>query len=868
MTLFGDKRDLDFDDEISTHLALLEEEYVRRGMSAQDAHDAARRSFGNVLKIRQLHREQHRFQALDAFAQDARFALRVLLRDRAFTLTALLVLGLGIGVNNMLFTIIYGHTLRGLPIDNPDRVLHASFVDERTADRQLSYRDLEDLRSGAHSFNGLAAFFNAPVAVAEPEAAPDRFPATYVTANAFTELGIAPTLGRSFTADEDRAGAPPVVLLGSGAWRARYASDPKILGRTVLVNGSPATVIGIMPDRSGFPSTGDVWLPLSQMPGFAPDNRQAGTLRVFGRVRDEVAVADAAAEIEQVLSRVLLEHGSTNPALRPRVVPISERYLGSPTQPAWLAFITAGFLVLVVSCANTANLMLARSLLRAREIAIRGSLGAGPRRVLGQLLTESVVLAALGGVVGLGISLAGVRVFQSAIPQNTLPYWLHYTMDAKVFAALVAVTLGTVLIFGLIPAIQGSKTDVNRVIKEGGRTMRGGTRRLTTVFMTAQLGLSMVLLSYVVTDLLRSDADLPSDHAINTDDVLTAAVSLPTQTYGTTEQRAQFFQRLEDRLAVVPEVSSLAFAATLPRQGATEQRLHLEGHATPIDRLPAVWTVPIGPGYFETWHLPILQGRPFTRLDGQPTSAVALVNQRFVDMFLAHEDPIGRRVRLTPPNAPQADLSWLTIVGVAQNIRHRESTSPDPTVYVPFFSAPPANAVLILRSHADTASLTARLRKELLAIEPNIPLYRVLTMDKVVDEQEWNGRVARRLVTTLTVIVLILASVGLYAVTAQAVNQRTKEIGIRVSLGAGPGEIRRLVLKRASLQVTLGLLVGIACTMAWDAVFFSGTSSRRFTSPDILLTISALLAAITCAACLVPARRATRLNPVAAIRHD
>jgi predicted permease len=868
VSFFRDRKGDALNEEIDTHLSLLEDDYRRRGMSAADARDAARRAFGGVHKVRQLHRAERGLTLIDGAGQDIKFAMRVLRRDRGFALTAILVLGLGIGVNNMMFTIIYGHTLRTLPIERPERVLYVSTFDERVPDRPLSYPDLEDLQAAAN-FSGFTAFINAPAAVSDEGRTPERFDSAYVTANAFDVIGRTLVMGRTFAPDEERPGAPLVTLLSRAAWQSRYGGDHAILGRTILVNGTPATVIGVVPDRSGFPSTAQIWLPLSHAPGLAPQKRDVRNLRVFGRVSDVASPLEAQAEVESILDRIAREHPETSKGLRARVVPIHERLLGRPTDQAWLAFIAIGFLMLIVSCANVANLMLARAVLRAREIAIRGSLGASRWRVVSQLLIESTVLAGAAGVLGLLVSLAGVRLFASAIPQNTLPYWLHYAMDARIFAALIGVSFGTVLIFGLVPALQASRIDVNRVLKDGGRsgTTSGGARRWTATFLVAQFALTVLVLAQVIVSNRNTIRELPSEAAITSPEIMTAAITLPAGKYAAAEQRANFYRALEERLSSLPDVSGVAVADTLPLQGAAERGLQVEGQTQPADeKPPSVRTVGVSPRYFDAIAVPLERGRRFA--EDESAADTAIVSRRFVNMFFREQDPVGRRIRLTVPGASLAPAPWMTIIGVAQDVRYRPVAEPDPVVYRPFPAASAETASLLVRNTAAPGSLTGSLRQTIAAIDPNLPLYRVRTMQQVAYEAEWNGRVSNRFVITLGLLALALSIVGLYAVTAHAVAQRRQEIGLRIALGARSADVRRLILRRAILHVALGLAAGTAGATAWDALFFSGRVDVRFAAPGVLIPIAALLVVVTAVACVVPLRRATGLDPATALRQD
>ena len=802
--------------------------------------------------------------------QDLLFGLRGLGRDRGFSVTAILVLGLGIGVNNMLFTMIYGHTMRGLPIPRADRVLHISTIDDRGADRGLSDVQLDAIRSVA-ALDGVAAFRTQPMIIGDQGRAPERLVGAYVSANAFALLGIAPIFGRGFAPEEDQPGAVPVVIIGDDVWQSRYASDASMLGRSIFVNGTPATVVGVMPDRSGFPSTAGVWLPLSQLPRPVADQRGGTTFQGFARVNDLATIAETRARIESIVTANADSTRTANTAPRARVVPISEQFFGRATDPAWLAFISVGFLVLVVSCANTANLMLARSVSRSREIALRSSLGASRKRIVAQLLTEAVVIAAFSGAIGMLVSLVGVRAFAAWVPQGALPYWLHYGMDGRVFAALASVSFGTVLIFGLVPAIQASRADVNQLLKSGGRggTSRLATRRLTTGFLAAQLALTVILLCYTVNDVRTSSPELVSDAAIRSTDILSASITLPPDSYATPDERRIFLERVIDGVAAIGGVESATLTSALPLRTAVEQRVEVEGQPLGAGEAGVtVWTVAIAPRYFETLSLPMLAGREFSADDGRPGGTRALVNERFVQLYLAGAKPLGRRIRLNSPNKPDPKAEWLEIVGVTHSIRQRLAATPDPIIYISLHALAPPSPVLMIRTRTRLEPLVAMLRDTVRVLDPNLPLYNLKTMNRAIEEVEWVGRVSSGLIRFLTLVALALSIVGLYAVTTHSVGQRAQEIGVRMALGARPWQLRRLIFSRAVWQVGLGLVFGFLGTMAWDGLFFSGRADLRFASPEVLGPVAVLLIVITVAACALPMRRVIRLNPVAVLRQD
>jgi putative ABC transport system permease protein len=868
--LRGRRREQELDGEIEQHLEFLAQDHMRRGLSPPEARDAALRSFGGVDRIRSLTREQSGFRGLDDLVQDAKFALRLLIRNPRFAFGAILVLGLGIGINNMYFTLIYGHTMRGLPIEQPDRVLHVSAVGHRDANQPLSFPEFEDVRH-ARALSGAGAFAVAPMTLSEEDRAPDRYVGAFVSAAAFDIIGVAPIYGRGFSLTDDQQGAPAVVLINQRVWESRYGRDPAILGRSVRVDGVILTIVGIVPDRSGFPSTAEVWQPVGQMNGLDRMNRDARTLQVFGRVRDGVEVAAAAAEVEALVTRTDQGHSRNDEKVRGHVVPISQHFFGRPTDPAWIAFIAAATLVLVVSCANAANLMLARASLRARELAVRGSLGASRLRVVRQLLVESVVLAAIGGAVGCGVSIIGARFAQTFVPENALPYWLHYRMDVSVLVALIAVSLATILVFGLLPAMQASKTDVNEVLKAGGRsgTWARASSRWTTAFLTAQFGLTVILVAYAVADIQTRGPELRSDATIDAADLLSASVTLPRGQYQAPDDRLGFYRTVYERLGAIAGVSSLSIGSALPRRGATEIRLRLEGVQDGTDA--RVWTVSVGPRYFQTLGLSATVGREFVAADGLHGNGNVVVNQRFVELFSASKNPVGRRVRLSNPDASGIDGEWLTVVGVMPDIRHRDDV--DPMVYLPLNQTASATVSVLIRTSGDQSPIIQRLRDEMRRVDPNLPLYRVMTMPQAIDEVAWVGEMSSHLARTLTIAALLLAVAGLYAVTATTVGQRSREIGLRMALGAQAWQVRRLIIRRAAIQVGLGLVFGILCTMAWDAAFFNDRSARdpsisRFASPAIVAPTAVLLAIVTLAACVVPVRRATRLDPVRVLRDE
>jgi putative ABC transport system permease protein len=866
--MLSGRRDRRLTEEMAAHLDLLTEDHVRRGLSLDAARAAARRDFGRTEPIADAHRDQRGLPAVDALVQDARFALRLLVRDRGFTLAAVVALALGIGVDTMMFTVMYGLCLRGLPIAGADRVMYVAGRD--AADRPLGFSraDFEDVRAGARAFSGLAAFGGGAAAIGDEGRAPERITAAYVTANTFGLIGERPVAGRDFAADDERPESSAVVILENGLWQRRYGGDPAILGRVVRVNGSPVTVIGVMRSGFRFPNNADVWRPLGQMSGIRQQPRSARALGVFGRLTNGTSPAQARSDVAALMESLSRMYPDTNRGIRATVDAINERFMGRITDPAWLAFLTAGALILIIACANVANLLLTRAAHRSREIAVRASLGATRRRVVRQLLVESALLAVLGASLGFVFSLVGLQLFLGSHPENALPYWATFEPDWGVFGYLVAISVATIAVFGLAPALHAAKTDVTELLKDGGRAASGGrhARRWTAAFLTAEFALTMILLSAVGFSVKTARASIEADAAIDSAPLLTLWISLPQEKYRTAADRRAFFDTLDARLGAMPAVASVSIASALPYGGALMRQVEVEGRP-PAAGGPAAsaWTVTVGPRYFETIGVRLLRGRAFDRDDGLEGREHVIVNQRFVDLFFPQQNAVGRRLML-PADASAQPARWLTVVGVSPNVRQRALLDTDPLVYLPAGPSPQPTTAVIVRATSDPAALPPLVREEVRALDPDLPIYRVMTLDRAIYDSRWNSRVSAGLITTIAGIALLLSAVGLYAVTAHAVTARTHEMGLRLALGARPGQIAWLVVRRALWQLTLGLGFGLVGMFVWVRLFVGTRTSQS--DPTVLVAVAGVLTLVAMAACLWPALRAAHLDPVAALRRE
>jgi putative ABC transport system permease protein len=765
--------------------------------------------------------------------QDLRFAVRLLIKERWFTAVASVALALGIGVNTAVFTFVNAVLIRGLPFADPDRVVALGTTDPRGRQLGISRLDFQDWREGTRSFSGLAIFLGAPMNISEEELAPEQFFGTYGSANMFALIGQRPVLGRDFRPEDDRPEGEPVVIISNGIWKSRYGSDPNILGRVIKINSLPSTVIAVMPPDMRFPFNNDVWMPLSKLPPAARDTtRGVRNFTAFGRLADGATLAAARAELETVGATLARDHPATNKHIRPTVMTYNERATGPQIRLIFLSLMGAVVFVLLIACANVANLLLARAAQRSREIAVRVSLGASRWRIVRQLLIESVLLSTVSGLLGLGLAVAGVRMFDAATSDVGKPYWMTFTMDGTVFMFLAAICFGTGVVFGLAPALHISRTDVNEVLKEaGGRSGTGGirARRWTSALIVVEVALTLVLLAGAGF-MMRSFLVLyQTDLGFDSSQLLTMRLFLPLTKYPDPEPRAAIVQQIEERLRGVTALESTAVTTNPPGFGGFVRRLSVDGRPdVDVERRPEVTMVGVSAGYFDTLGLRMARGRAFNAIDGNPGYESAIVNQRFVAMHFAGEDPVGRRITLTDPvpSVQQSPPRQVTIVGVVPTVRQRnfQERDPDPVVYLPYRADPQRGIMLIVRAPGDPGRLTAVLREEMRAIEPDLPLVGIQTMDQSLAQQRWPFRVFGSMFAIFALIALVLSAVGLYAVTAYSVTQRTPEIGVRMALGAQPAQVMWLVLRRALFQLAVGLPVGIAGGSA------SGGCCRRCSS--------------------------------------
>ncbi len=811
--------------------------------------------------------------------QDLRFAVRLTAKDKWFSTVAVVALALGIGVNATVFTLVNAVLIRGLPFRDSGRLYMLSSRDTRGGNPSISYPDFQDLRSQTRAFIGLGAFSPTPFNIADERGMPEQVRGAWVSANAFSLLGQQPLLGRDFAPEEDRKGAEMVVILGYSIWKNRYGSDPSILGRPMRINGTPATIVGVMPDGMKFPSNQDMWVPL--IPTQDQERRTARFLGVFGRLRDGASREEAQTEMNGIAGRLASQYPETNKDFpKVEVQTFNERFNGGQIRTVFLALMGAVGFVLLIACANVANLLLSRSAHRAREIAVRVAMGATRWRVVRQLLVESVVLGTIGGVIGLLLALVGVRLFDAAVSETGKPYWIIFTVDYVVIGFLAAICVLTGILFGFAPALQISRTNVNEVLKESGRGTAGGRRArwLSGTMVVVELALTIVLLVGAGL-MIRSFLKLYTlDIGIQTDHLMSMSMRLPETKYKTQEERRVFYDRLVPKLAAVPGADAVALTTSVPPFGGGRRDFEIEGRPArkADEKPPQVTSVTVSPSFFDVVRVQLRRGRQFNEKDGSPGSETVIVNDQFVKQFFSGEEPLGKRVRFVQTQQARSQQPsqpppvWRTIVGVSPSIRHNQPQEAEPAavMYLPHRQEAPLGTTLFIRSHLEPGTIMSAVRREVQNLDQDQPVFTVQTMEQMLAQTRWPFRVFGSLFAILAFIGLTLSSVGLYAVMAYSVTQRTQEIGVRMALGAASRQVRWLILRRGLMQLSIGLTLGLVGAFFISKVIQGLLVQVTPTDPATFAIISTLLVLVAIAACLIPAARATRVDPLVALRNE
>jgi len=804
--------------------------------------------------------------------QDARYGLRMLARNPGFTAVAVLTLALGIGANTAIFSVVHGVLLRPLPYPDPSRLMMVwmRFTDIGLPnDRNwVSPPEFRDLTEFNRSFTGVAAIgedvFNFGV-----HGTPQRIEGADVSPSLFSVLGVRARLGRTFLPEEAQPGKNNVILLSDGLWKRAFGGDPNIVGRTTTVSGSTVLVAGVMPPGFDFPSHAEMWAPLAFTPeDLSPNNRGNHSYEVLARIKPELSVAQARADMEAV-SNNIIQQNQGYPYRRFNFAvllsPLLEETVGDVKTPLWTLLGAAGF-VLLIACANVAGLLLARTAARGKETAIRVSLGAGPLRIVRQLLTESVLLAGVGGLVGLGLAPQILHVIVT-LGRTVLPRVANVEIDNAVLTFTTAVSFLVGILFGLAPALQslgGARLDT---LKEGGRTSAAGRHRFLKVLVVGETAISLVLLAGAGLLLKSFVRILEVKPGFDPAGVLTMRVALPMQKYTKPEQWRAFYAKLVERVQSLPGVEAAGAVNILPLSGESESgTVTVETRAVPADQTtPEADLRPATPGFFKALRIPLIRGRYLDERDSESSPRVAVIDATLAQTYWPNEDPIGKRLKV----GTQSAAPWMTVVGVVGHVRYRTLTAPSRVeVYWPEAQDPYPGMGLAIRASGDPASLAAAIQKAAQEIDPDQPVYHVATMQELMADSVASHRLAMMLLAVFAGLAVLLAAVGTYGVLGYSVAQRTHEIGIRMALGAGRAGVVRMVTGEGLTLASIGVVIGIAGALGLTRLITSMLFSVRPADPLTFVSASVLLVAVALLSSYIPARRAAKVDPIVALRYE
>jgi putative ABC transport system permease protein len=805
---------------------------------------------------------------METLLQDIRYSIRVLLKSPGFTAVALLTLILGIGANTAIFSVVNAVLLRPLPYEEPEKLV---FISERSPvleGMSVSYPNYLDWREQNGVFESIGVYRRVSFNLTG-SGAPERLAGGEVSADLFNALKAKPAVGRTFFAEEDRPGAEPVVVLGYGLWQRRFGKNADVIGQTVMLNSKTHTIIGVMQPDFRFPSGVDLWVPVglnADNPSWVRGNHPG--LYAVARLKGGVTISQARAEMDTIAARLEQQYPQSNAASGVTITPLFNRIVGD-VRPALLVLLAAVGFVLLIACANVANLLLARAASRQKEVALRMALGATRSRLIRQLLTESVLLSVVGGAFGLLLAVWGVDLLV-AISPNNIPRFAEIGLDNRVLGFTAAIALLTGILFGLAPALNASKPNLNEMLKEGGRSATAGFRRqrVRSLLVISEVAIALVLLisaGLLIKSFLRlQEIDL----GFNPDNVLTAGVPLPRTKYLEPQKRIAFYESLFPRIAALPGVEAVGAVSELPTEGGSQTYFVVEDRPLPPrEETPLTEYSLVSTGYFKAMGLRLLKGREFDGRDTRDAPFVCIIDENFAEQYWPGQDPIGKRLKYggADPGNP-----WSTIVGVVANVRYQalDQESPRVQIFLPYTQSTFLGASLIIRAGGDPKDLAAAVRAEVLAIDPDLPVYDIRTMNEVLKESVAPRRLYMTLLGIFAGVAMILAAIGLYGVMAYSVTQRTHEIGIRMALGAKAGDVLRLVVGQGMALALAGVAIGLVAAFALTRLLSSMLFEVSATDPGTFIIISLILAGVALGACFVPARRATRVDPMVALRYE
>jgi len=860
----------DLDAELRAYLDQVTDENRKTGMGLAEARREAQVELGGIEQVKEHVRQVRTGQVLEELLLDIRYGVRTLRKNLAFTVVAVLTLALGIGANTAMFSVAYGILLRPLPYPAADRVavVYMNYFPREFKFGTMCIRDYLMWKENNRAFENPSLFRSLRMDIGGNEGVPEQVQGASVTAGFFSTLQVAPLIGRAFGVGEDRPAAASLAVLSESIWRRRFAASSAVLGQTILVNGAPSTVIGVMPDVFRYPRREtEVWtnLPLNPPTRFGP-----WFYRGVARLKPGVTMEQAQIELNSIGLRLMQENNYYKRLTLP-VLNLRDALLGTTLKPAILVLAGAVGLVLLIAVVNVANLILARATVREREMALRLSLGAGRGRLIRQLLTESVLLAVMGGAAGLALAWGGIELIRAWNPGN-LPLIDSVRLDGSALGFMILVSMLTGILFGLAPALQGSRADLNSTIKEGGRGASVGQARgrARAALVVSEIALSLTLLVGAGL-LLRSFVNLQrvtGGFSAPPRQILTILISPGSKKYNDEHAGLAFYDEVLRRARSVPGVELAAVTDSLPpdRQGDADT-FAIDGQTLPSGEMNPIISAPtVGPDYFRGLGIPLVKGRYFTEHDRSDSAAVAIVSEGFVRRFFPGQEAVGKRIKQSGPGYGD---KWMEIVGVVGNVKYLGLTiDTDPAYYMPFAQSYGPRIYLVVRSSGDTTNQGAALRREIQSIDPGVTLAQIGTMEQALNLSVSQPRFDTMLLVLFAGIAMLLAAVGIYGLIAYSVAQRTHEIGLRMALGAAQGDVMQMVVRQAVSLAAIGIVIGLggafALTRLLKALLFGVgvTDALTFAAAPLGIVLVVLLATF------VPAIRATRISPVVALRYE
>ena len=857
--------EMELDDELRFHLERQVEKYAESGLSREEAQRRARVEFGGVELAKEECRDARGVSFIETVLQDLRYGVRTLGRNPGFTAVAILTLALGIGANTAVFTVVNGVLLRPMPFPEPERLVLVSLTPRGGPfgwQPGVSDRDYLAFREQDQVFERISSFTSRATANLTGAGDPVQIPAAYVTADFFATLRANPAIGRGFLTEEDEPGRDNVVVISNELWKERFGGDPEILGKTVKLDGISRMVVGVMPSGFAFPNA-KVWMPLK----IRIDEHNSFTRPVVGRLKPGVTPQQAQAELETFADRRPLGPGETKRDRVPQIVPLKD-LLVTNIRLSLLVFAGAVAFVLLIACANVASLFLARATGRGHEIALRSTLGAGRWRLVRQLLTESTLLSLMGGVCGILIAFWSVPALLALAPAGKVPRMEMIRMDGWVLAYTFGISVITGIVFGLAPALQAARREARETLSQAGRSVTGGHEKLRGALTVSEIALALVLLtgaSLMLKSFLRLRAVNPgfSPHS-----VMTITVDLPDSVYRTPSQMRAFHARTLDELSRLPGVSASGAVSLLPLgEFLTMGTFSVEGSQRP----PGFMVVKpcISPGYFKAMGMPLLSGREFTKADNETALGVVVVSQSVARTLWPGQDPIGKRISMEDEPKPE---DWLTVVGVVDDVKQRGlAKGSDPAIYQPYLqiSSPffLGHMTFVVKTVSSPESIAAGIRTILRSVDKNQPIS-IASMDTLIAATTAESRFQARLLAAFAMVSLVLTIVGIYGVLAYSVAQRTREIGVRMALGAQGRDVLGMLLRKAFVLVFAGIVIGGAGALALTRVLEKFLFEVKPADLPTFATVAVVLALSALGACYVPARRAMRVDPLVALRYE